>query len=155
MQALLDNDPDYIVTVDRDGKILSVNRTVADFNVDSVVGSTIYDYQPPEFLKTSRTMLRRVFEDGQVVAMETFGGLDPNSERYVRVRAVPLTIDGQIESALLIGTDITEQKKSAKKLNSGCRCCTRLPKVRPTSCSSRTAIAGWFSVIPERPGLWG
>jgi|GEM_PF-3204681 PAS domain S-box-containing protein len=111
LQAILNHDPDYIVSVNRDGKILSVNRTVAESNVDSVVGSTIYDYQPPEFRKTSQTMLRRVFEDGEVVAMESFGGLDPNSERYVRVRAIPLKIDGQVESAVLIGTDITEQKK--------------------------------------------
>lgn len=112
LKALVENDPDYIATVDRKGKILSINRAIPGVNVDVVLGATIYDYQPREFRKTSRKLIRRVFRDGKAMSVETLGGLDPKSERYFQIRAVPLTVNGHTESALLIGTDVTEQKKT-------------------------------------------
>lgn len=111
LDAILDNDPNYIAVVDADGVVQFINRVGSGYSIDSVIGTKVFDYQLPEFRRLSRKMLLRVFRDGQAVSVETLGR-EPNgsSERCFHVRAIPLKNEGVVESALLIATDLTEQK---------------------------------------------
>ena len=43
-RSLVENAPDIIMTVDRDGKILFINRTVPGFTVQKTIGKKVYEY---------------------------------------------------------------------------------------------------------------
>lgn len=119
LRAILENDPNYIVEVDSGGTIRFINRRVSGVDAQSLIGTTVFDRQMPEFRKLSRKMLRRVFRDGLAVSVEAPVGLDSDSERLFAVRAVPLVTGGKVTSALLIGTDITDQKMTQESTARG------------------------------------
>ena len=112
LNAVLENDPDYIAVVNADGVIQFINRVEPGCRMNAVIGTTVFDYQLPELRKVSRKLLRRVFRDGEAVSVETLGcGADGQAERSFQVRAIPLRSDGVVVSALLIGTELTDQKR--------------------------------------------
>ena len=69
-RALVKNAPDHILTVDEDGVIIGLNRSVPGIAVDDVVGGTVYDFVREEYRDAWREALAQVFAGGQRVEFE-------------------------------------------------------------------------------------
>ena len=69
-RALVENAPDHILTVDKDGVITSLNRSVSGIAVDDVVGHTVYDFVREEYEDVWREAVAEVFGGGQRVEFE-------------------------------------------------------------------------------------
>ena len=69
-RALVENAPDHILAVDKDGVIASVNWTIPGIAADEVVGSTVYDFVAEEYHEVWREALADVFAVGQRVEFE-------------------------------------------------------------------------------------
>ena len=69
-RALVMNAPDHILTVDEDGVITGLNRSVSGTTVDDVVGRTVYDFVREEYQDVWREALAEVFAGGRRVEFE-------------------------------------------------------------------------------------
>jgi len=111
-RLLVQNSPDHIMTVDRYGTIIFINRTLPQYTVEGVIGTHVNDYQTPEDGARFMALLKKMFDSGepQKLELETIW-----SSRWL-VRIFPIRHDGEVESALVISTNITEQKETERAL---------------------------------------
>ncbi len=112
-RILVENSPDLIVTLDREGKILFINRTLPEYSVEGVLGTNVSDYLSAEDWPRYRQALDEVFELGEARSLEV-AAVGPTSWL---VRLVPLKQssnspnDAEVSSAMAISTEITERKR--------------------------------------------
>ncbi len=105
-RSLVQNCPDYVVTIDGEGRISFVNRPMP--HVGLVAGKRIFDLAPPSSHEELRTQMARVFTTGEAGALE----IDVDAERHVAfdVRIAPITGEGPVKSAVILARDITERR---------------------------------------------
>ena len=110
-RTILDNAPSFILMLDRLGQILFINQVASGFSMQEAIGTTLYDYLTPESQKVQKAAIQQVFETGEICCIETCGfGAERNLAHYT-VRIAPIYDDqGQIESAVLIASDISDRR---------------------------------------------
>jgi diguanylate cyclase (GGDEF)-like protein/PAS domain S-box-containing protein len=116
-RLLIEKIPDIILTVDRDGTILALNRRPTGRPVTETIGLKVYEYAPAEYHEIIDTTLKRVFETGKPDSYELLatGVSGPASAWYV-TRVIPVTERGRVVAAVLISVDITDRKKAEEEL---------------------------------------
>jgi len=118
MLSVLETAPDYILNVDRDGKILFINRTVHGTTVKEIIGTNICDHMPPEYRDTITNTIEEVFRTGQVQSFETIITPEGTNQKTWQVTRIgPVKHGQEIIAATIISTDITEHKITEEKLN--------------------------------------
>ena len=112
-RILAKNTSDIIMTVDRNGIILSINRTVPGITVEEATGTSIYDYVPPEHSETMKKSIEQVFKTQMPDTNEVIGTgpCGPNTSWY-ETRVIPMEGDNEVNYVTLISTDITERKRA-------------------------------------------
>jgi len=107
---------DFVVHMDREGKIRYINHLAEGYTLEQVRGSSTYDYVPPEYHETMSQALNRVFQEGQPVTFETQGQTSATTVGWYLTRLVPVRENEEVTGALLISTDITERKRADEKI---------------------------------------
>jgi len=109
-RSLVENIPDIIFTVDVEGNIRSVDRTVPGLKKEGGVGKNVYTEVAPQHREALRKAVASVFETGQTASLEVLsvGAEGPETAWYL-TRIVPMVRDGRIECLEFINTDITER----------------------------------------------
>src|SRR5205085_6084000 len=114
-RSLVANAPDIITTVDREGRIQSINRLLSAARLEDVLGRQVYEYIPPEFAERVRTALERVFRDGRSVSYETLAPGPNGTRAWYSSRVGPVILDGRVVAATIISTDITERWNAERR----------------------------------------
>jgi len=114
-RSLVENAPDIITTVARNGEVLFINRTESDLGTEGVIGTSVYDYLHPEHHDTIRDSIERVFQNGEPVSYKARRlGLDGANEWY-ETRGGPVMRGGKVIEAILISTNITARKRAEEE----------------------------------------
>jgi two-component system cell cycle sensor histidine kinase/response regulator CckA len=109
-RALAENAPDTIMTIDRDGTILFINRPGSQQRRDIFIGATVFDFMAPEFRESTKRLLESVFESGTPVSFEyARHGTDDVTHWYAS-RMGPIRSEQNIVAVALISSDITKRK---------------------------------------------
>jgi PAS domain S-box-containing protein len=118
LHSILQNIPDIIFTINRDGTILTINQTrVPGREPEDVIGTKVYEYVNPEHRVILKDSIERVFQQGKPLEYEALGpDASGNYSAWYRTRMIPIKHDNQVTSVLQISTDITEQRKAADDL---------------------------------------
>jgi PAS domain S-box-containing protein len=114
-ESLVRSTPAVILTADRDGKILFINRTVPGFTLQETIGKSIYDFTPPAYHGTMRNAIEGVFETGETFDYETQGSGPDGKVAWYSTRVGPIRRNGDIDSVILIANDITERTRSEEE----------------------------------------
>ncbi len=114
-RSLVENAPDLIATLDREGRVLFANRSLAPER-DGKPGR---DYHLLVGAERERlgVAINQVFATGEPGAFEHRLDLPGGGEAWFAVRLGPLERDGQVASVVLIATDITSRKEAEGKLD--------------------------------------
>lgn len=115
-RAVIENAPDTIQTIDRDGRILFINRVLSCYDVSSVLGSCIYDYLSEDAANRVRTLVSEVFQQGEMRSYEVPGPAADGTEAWYAATLGPIKTEGKITSAILISSDVTARKKAEAEL---------------------------------------
>ncbi|MFH1656122.1 MAG: PAS domain S-box protein [Candidatus Omnitrophota bacterium] len=118
-RSLVQNVPDIIMTVKRDGKILAINRTVKGMTPEEVIGKSIYDYIAPEYQRIVKKTIENVFKTRKpdIYTILGAGSEGPNKAWY-ETRVIPIILDNEVAAVTQISTDITECKQAEKQQKS-------------------------------------
>jgi PAS domain S-box-containing protein len=112
LRSILHTAPDVILTVDRQGKIVFINRTLTPLTVEQVVGTSCYDYVPAPSRPRVQRAIEHVFTTRDFDAYEVEGPPGPDGiRRWASVRVGPLIQGEQVVAATLCATDVTERKR--------------------------------------------
>lgn len=112
LNSILQNAPDYIILIDREGRIRFMNRSDG---VD-VTGKTIYELASPESRSVMRRAVAQVFRTGKEASYEaTSPGPDGGLRRWL-ARLGPMIEGGKVGSAILIARDVTLEKARDEEL---------------------------------------
>jgi len=115
-RALVENAPGRITSLDRDGTILSINRTTTGYTPGEIIGTSVYNYLSPDEQDKLRRVLESVFQSGKVERYEAVvAGVDGAQVWYENSLA-PIKHDGQIVAAIVIAIDITERVRAAERI---------------------------------------
>jgi two-component system cell cycle sensor histidine kinase/response regulator CckA len=115
-RSLSENAPDIIMTVNREGIILFINRVLPGFNVEQVIGSSIYGHLPADSRNTLRASLERVFATGETADDEILGVGSHQQPAWYASRMGPIKHEGTTIAVTLINSDITERKRAEQAL---------------------------------------
>lgn len=111
-RSLVKNAPSFILTVNRNGEILSINRTLPGLAEQEVVGTKIFDYLSEESKDKTENALEELFENGQSTTLEHQAMGPDNQFTYYESCIGPIKVDNEIVAATFISTDVGERKKS-------------------------------------------
>jgi PAS domain S-box-containing protein len=103
------------LTIDRDGTILFINRSLPPDDQEEIVGRTVYDLTPSEFHEAIASSVESVFQSGEATSYEA---RSPNEygPLWFTNRLGPIRRNGQVVAATLIATDITDRKRMERAL---------------------------------------
>jgi PAS domain S-box-containing protein len=114
-RSLVANAPDVILTVDRDGGILSINRSVTGRPIPEILGTRVQQYVPPDSVARVNAALEKAFKEAKSSSYETLS-LGPNGTKaWYITRVGPVKVGNQVVCATFIATDITERWKGEQR----------------------------------------
>lgn len=116
--ALMDNARDSFMVVDRNGMILTVNRTMPGMTPAEAVGKRVYDFVHPRHRAILKEDLKMVCQAGGRFRVEVMG-LSAGRGRphpWYQIEMGPVLRDGKVVAATFIATDITQRKLAEKTL---------------------------------------
>ena len=122
LHNLLEYLPDLVVMVDRNAVIQFANRGISHVEREKLIGACSFSFIAPEHQQSCRDAVERAFATGRpqsVEAQDVFGN-------WWSCRLVSLVKEGDGEHALIIGTDITEQRLAAEAVDKEQRLLRRL-----------------------------
>ncbi len=111
-----ENAPDVILTIDPDGTILFLNRTVPPFTPEKAVGTSVYEYVPPDYQQALRDTLEQVVRTGEPCSYEVAGCGPDGRTSWYQSRLGPIKKDGRVVAMTLIATDVTEYRQTVDAL---------------------------------------
>jgi PAS domain S-box-containing protein len=115
-RSLAENAPDVILTIDPDGTILFLNRTVPPFTPEKAVGTSVYEYVPPDYQQTLRDALEQVVRTGEPCSYEVAGCGPDGRTSWYQSRMGPIKKDGRVVAMTLIAADVTEHRQAIDAL---------------------------------------
>ncbi|TFG20633.1 MAG: PAS domain S-box protein [Promethearchaeota archaeon] len=112
LTSLLENSPDFIVTVDRNNIIQYINHIPQKFIKEPVIGRNFYDCLMPENQDMYKFSFKKVFNTGTPLTIDIPGF----TEAWYTTRFIPIKRGEDIDSVMLIVTNITDIKEAEKKI---------------------------------------
>ena len=110
LSILLENLPDIVINLDRNGAIQYINHTKGYIKED-VIGKLAVDFLLPDYHDRFKEAMVSVFEEGKSDEFET---TDNRFSRWI-TRLFPVKINDNVVAALMIATDISERRKAEEE----------------------------------------
>ena len=115
LRSLIDATRETLAMIDRAGKIYVANITLAQrlgTNVNELIGTSLYDYFPPDISASRKKAFDSVFDTG-IPAHFT----DERNGKIYEIDAYPTENDkGQIENIVIFASDVTVRMKAESAL---------------------------------------
>jgi PAS domain S-box-containing protein len=108
---LLEASPNLIISLDREGNILFINRAIPGLFPEELQGKSLYNLIPMSLINLRKSQLDKVWNTGESLKYETEKINDDQSISYYQVQIAPILQNHQIINVILVATDITELKK--------------------------------------------
>jgi two-component system, cell cycle sensor histidine kinase and response regulator CckA len=108
MRGIFEATGEYILVLDREHRIIDINRTVPDLNKDDVIGSPVHNFLPAGDRARVAKTLNEVFETGEQRRYTTvYTDEDGNQAKFTSL-ASPIDRSGEVVSIVVSSRDITE-----------------------------------------------
>jgi PAS domain S-box-containing protein len=116
LRSIVETAPELIFTMDREGKILFTNRTVAPYTRQQVIGSSAFDYIPSEFHERVKNGLEHVFQSAELNQFEVIGPGPDDTSCWYLCRVGPVAHNLQVVAVTVCAHDITARKRAEEDL---------------------------------------
>ncbi len=114
-RSVAESSPDYVLSLDLDGKILFCNRTIPELTMDQVLGVNVFDLTAPEFHAAQRGCMDHVIATGKPGSYCGEYHHHDGTARSFETRIWPVIREGRVVSLTSSATDVTEQRKEEKR----------------------------------------
>jgi len=111
MEAIIRNTVDIILHLDRDGRILFMNRSVTGYDISKIVGGSLYEWIQPGHEHVMKNALERVLEKEEHVYLEMPIILVTGDYALYSTQMGPIYHQGEIIGATIVARDITRERE--------------------------------------------
>ena len=115
-RSLAENMPDFVVIGDREARMLSINRLLPGFEMESVLGTRGWDHVAEPLRDEWRARYLEAVESGTVTRFDTRAQDAEGGAVWYETILVPLLEDGKRSRVLWVARDITERRTMMSKL---------------------------------------
>ena len=115
-RSLVENAADLILTIDKEGTVLFMNRTPPGLTVREVIGKSAYDFIEPEHWDMVKAAVAGVFSTGNPDYYEMWARGPHNTRAWYSTRVAPVKIDGAVTAVSVIARDTTGRKEAEEAL---------------------------------------
>lgn len=109
-RALVEDAPEHVLIVERDGIISFINHAVSPAGPEDVVGRSVFQLIPREFRERARRIIQSVFQSGQSVHDELIALGPPAAQTWFSNRVSPVKEGERVVAAAIVSRDVTRQK---------------------------------------------
>jgi diguanylate cyclase (GGDEF)-like protein/PAS domain S-box-containing protein len=110
-RLVVENSSDVILTVDRAGRILMINRPPAGLRAEDVIGTDVVSYVQPEHRSMVRSEIERVFDAGEPGHYEIRARGPHDSVSWYETRLSRMCDYRETPMVLLVTRDVTERRQ--------------------------------------------
>ncbi len=115
-RTITQNSPDYIMMIDREGRIQSLNRVDANEEIDLAVGRRVSDFLPPSSAQVAAECYARVLATGKTDHYES-EYIEPDGQVKAFATSVgPVMRNGKVVSLIASSRDVTKQKRAENEI---------------------------------------
>ncbi len=114
LRSLVDNSPDAILIVDRNRKIVFINRFEFGFAIEDTIGQPAESFVPEPYRQTVIDAVAHVLATGEPTSYDT-ELVTPQGARHYTTRLAPIPRDGEIDRIMMVATDITERYEAQQE----------------------------------------
>lgn len=114
LRSITENVLDFIVQLDREGRVIFINRQVP--GITDRPNPTAYDFVPPDMHEQVRQVLEEVFRTGQPQQLEIRNVGEDGQPNWYDTRVGPVVIDGRVTSVVVIAHDVSARKSAEHAL---------------------------------------
>lgn len=111
-RVLAENVPDFVTLVDREARILSINKVYPELREEDVLQRSLYDYLAPDTVPDYRACFERALETKAPVHFETRGYGPSGAITWYDSNVVPLVEGGEVQSLIVVSRDMTDRKRA-------------------------------------------
>jgi PAS domain S-box-containing protein len=111
LRALVENTPDFILEINREGDILFINR-----ERERYAAKNVREVLPPDQLELVLGLIDQSFRSGHPQAIELQGRTAEGAPTWNSVRTGPIKDGESVTSLTVIATEITAQKEAQEKI---------------------------------------
>jgi len=115
-RTLMENTPQLILTINRSGEIIFVNRTFQGFNREKMLGKSIFTYIPGADHDKKQETLLKIFSDRSTSSFETAISRENQADGWFSCNISPVIDNGRVDLAIFNATDITDRKRAEAAL---------------------------------------
>ncbi|HEY3245952.1 MAG TPA: PAS domain S-box protein [Phycisphaerae bacterium] len=115
-RSLVENAPDFILSLDPEGRIQFINRLVPPFTMQQVIGSSAYDYVPPEYHPLLREKFAHVLSTGGPASYEVPAPGSDGRLAWYKCQVGPIWHEGRVAGLTVLATDFTEHRRAVEAL---------------------------------------
>lgn len=115
LASINENSPDLVTTINRDLNVTYINKVLAGFSYQDVIGSSVLNYVPETEHEKYKNHLSEAFKGKkQEFEIEAYG--ENGRLAHYTVRASSFSGTSRVETLLITSTDITKRKRVEKAL---------------------------------------
>ncbi|MBL4886029.1 MAG: PAS domain-containing protein [Planctomycetaceae bacterium] len=111
MEAIIRNAVDIILHVDRNARILFINRSASDYDTQKIIGSSLYEWIPPGNKGMIETALQKVFDNQEHVSLDIPGILRTGEQVLYSTRWGPIYHQEEVVGTTIVARDITHERQ--------------------------------------------
>ncbi|MFX1376552.1 MAG: PAS domain S-box protein [Promethearchaeota archaeon] len=115
-RSLVEHSPERIISLDRNGIILFINKTAPNRTVENLIGTSVYNLLPSDEKKKLHKILYEIFETGKSHKYISKIVRENGSEVWYKNSVACIKENGKVIAAIINSIDITELKLSELKL---------------------------------------
>ncbi|RDD29546.1 hypothetical protein CR161_01825 [Prosthecochloris sp. ZM] len=117
LRSVLANSPDTIICVDRDHRVIYMNRPIAGYHSGLTIGNHLCDYVVADHHDLYHQAVEEVFTSARSSQVETRVHLSGGKDGYLESRFGPCIDNGEVVFVVMISTDISERKRIEQQLH--------------------------------------
>jgi PAS domain S-box-containing protein len=110
-RSLVENAPDTVLTVDREGRVLFINRPLTSPTAQEALGKDVTASVRSDNREEVQATIQRVFETGEPGYVEAAAAGPGGVTAWYAARMGPVWREGEVAAALVVVRNITEQKR--------------------------------------------
>jgi PAS domain S-box-containing protein len=115
-RSLVQNMPEFVITLDLQGFVRTINRTVEGLTTDDACGQHYSAFMPPEHAALHERHFRHVMATGETVTFELQGHGERGALAWYETVLAPLRREGEIEAVIVISRNIDQRKRLEDEL---------------------------------------